>query len=177
MVPDLKNYMDLTITTERQEYQILAEQWEKSQPYKRNIFRHVSGYKQGYQNRDSARGEQSQNSQFPTGKKSLSCFSCGKIGHLSWECRSRPLETHKQESTSVGPRDVKPIVCFTCQGVGHKSPQCPKHPKDKVKRIAIPVDKITPLNQNDVMSEIEGVRIPLTFDSGAMICSTIRASE
>ena len=30
MVPDLKNYMDLTKTTERQEYQILVEQWEKS---------------------------------------------------------------------------------------------------------------------------------------------------
>ena len=69
----------------------------------------------------------------------------------------------------MGPRDVKPIVCFTCKGVGHKSPQCPKRPKDKVKRIAIPVDKITPLNQNDVMSEIAGVRILLTFDSGAMI--------
>ena len=69
----------------------------------------------------------------------------------------------------MGPRDVKPIVCFTCQGVGHKSPQCPKRPKDKVKRIAIPVDKITPLNQNDVMSEIARFRISLTFDSGAMI--------
>ena len=30
MVPDLKTYMDLTKTTERQEYQILVEQWEKS---------------------------------------------------------------------------------------------------------------------------------------------------
>ena len=52
--------------------------------------------------------------------------------------------------------------------MGHKSPQCPKR-KDKVMRIEIPVEKITTLNQHDVMSEITGIRLPLTIDSGAII--------
>ena len=88
---------------------------------------------------------------------------------MSRECKSRPLETQKQTSTNVSSSDVKPIVCYTYHEVGHKSPQCPKRPKDKVKRVAIPVDKIVPLAQNDVMSEIAVKQVPLTFDSGAMI--------
>ena len=38
-----------------------------------------------------------------------------------------------------------------------------------MKKIEIPVEKITTLNQNDVMSEITGITLPLTIDSGAMI--------
>ena len=69
----------------------------------------------------------------------------------------------------MSPVDVKPIVCFTCHEVGHKSLQCPKRPKDKVKWVVIPENKIVHLARNDVMSEIAGKRVPLTFDTGAQI--------
>ena len=86
------------------------------------------------------------------------------MGHVSRECRSKQLETHKQASTSVNPTEMKPIVCFTCREVGHKSPQCPKRPRDKGKRVLIPENKIVHLAANDA-----DTRIPMTFGTGAQI--------
>ena len=37
MVPDLKQYMDLTKTTDRQEFHATIDQWDRSQPVKRNL--------------------------------------------------------------------------------------------------------------------------------------------
>ena len=65
--------------------------------------------------------------------------------------------------------EVKPIVCYTCHEVGHKSPQSPKCTKDNVKRVAIPKDEIVHMAPNEVMSEVAGKKIPLTFDTGAQI--------
>ena len=59
--------------------------------------------------------------------------------------------------------------CYSCYDVGHKSPQHPKKKKGTVKRVEIPVDRVTSLNANEVIAEISGVRIPLTIDSGAQM--------
>ena len=53
--------------------------------------------------------------------------------------------------------------------MGHKSPQCPQRPKDKIKRVAIPKNEIVPLGPSDVIAEVAGTKIPLTFDTGAEI--------
>ena len=74
IVPDLKTYMDLTKTTDRQEFQMSAEQWEKSQSGKRKMFKQVGGYKYGYQCSEGNRSGQTQGSNNSTGKRPLTCF-------------------------------------------------------------------------------------------------------
>ena len=106
-------------------------------------------------------------------------FPCGKLGHLSRECRSR-IASEKQPTPQVqtsevtttprgdttGRSDRKPIICFNCQQKGHKSPQCP-HKTNKVKRIQIPRHKIVQLKSNKLLGSIRGHSIPITCDSGA----------
>ena len=41
MVPELKTYMDLTNYIDKHQYMKLAEQWDKSQPYNKNLFKTV----------------------------------------------------------------------------------------------------------------------------------------
>ena len=125
MVPELKNYMDLTKSTDRQEYQRLAEQWEKSQPYRRSMFKQTSGYRSNYQYRDNTKGEHTLGSQqFP-----ITCFACRKIGHVSKKCSSRLLETHRQESTNVTPKDTRPLSVFLVKGWGTSHHSAPRGPR------------------------------------------------
>ena len=126
MVPDLKQYMDITKTTDWQEFHATIDQWDRSQPVKRNLYKHLVGYRYGNQYGDSSRYNTTQGTNNTAGNKTLTCFACGKLGHMSRECRSRQFDSHKQTSMSVSPQEIKPIVCFTRREVGHKSPQCPK---------------------------------------------------
>ena len=169
MVTDLKTYIDLTNKTDKQEYIMLAEQWEKSQSYKRNMFKSVGSYRPRFQQGDSSKQGHHQNSYTTTGKKPITCFNCGKLGHLSRECRARQSDTQKVTPVATPQTETKPIVCFSCQEVGHKSPKCSKKPKDRVKRIKIPKDEIVSLDPSDVLAEVSGTKIPLTLDTGADI--------
>ena len=108
MVPDLKIYMDLTNKTDKQEYIMLAEQWEKSQSYKRNMFKSVGSYRPGFQHGDSSKQGHHQNSYTTTGKKPITCF---KLGHLSRECRARQSDTQKVTPVATPQTETKPIVC------------------------------------------------------------------
>ena len=132
----------------------MIEQWDRSQPTKRNMYKSLGSYRYGTQYNDSPRYNLTQLGNNSTGKKLLTCFMCAKIGHVARKCRFRQLDTHKQPSTNVNPVDVKPIVCFTCEEVGHKSPQCPKHPKYKVKCVLTPECKIVHLPANDIMATV-----------------------
>ena len=73
--------------------------------------------------------------QFQTDRKrGITCYHCGKAGHVSRDCRTRlttdkqpkpsPSQgaTQTQQTTTVTRGKRKPIVCFNCQQVGHKSP-------------------------------------------------------
>ena len=169
-VLELKTYIVLAKPTDRQEFHAMIEQWVRSQPVKKPMYKTMGGYRYGIQNSDTSKYSTSTKfGSSTTFKKPLTCYACGKVGHVSRECRSKPLETHKQASTSINSTEVKPVVCFMCREVGHKSPQCPKRPRDKVKKILIPEDQIGHLSANDVMARIGDTRKPMTFDTGAQI--------
>ena len=104
MVPDLKQYMDLTKTIDRQEFHATIDQWDRSQPVKRNKYKLLGGYRYWKQYGDSSRYNTTQGTNNTAGKKPLTCFACGKLGHMSQECRSRQFDSHKQISTSVSPQ-------------------------------------------------------------------------
>ena len=103
------------------------------------------------------------------------------MAHISQDCHTR-LAAEKQATpgTSHGlppattptitPKtDKKLIICFNCHQAGHKSPQCTKKLTNTVKRIQIPINRVKPLKDNEVMATIEGQVLPTTIDSGAEI--------
>ena len=77
-------------------------------------------------------------------KKPITCFHCGKFGHMSRESRSRlagerqtqqpGLVKTEPQSQSMNTTPVRPVkrevTCFTCQQKGHS---CLNARKDKVR--------------------------------------------
>ena len=55
MIPDLKTYMDLAKPTDRQQFHAMIEQWDKSQPVKRHMYKPMGGYRYGSQYSDTSR--------------------------------------------------------------------------------------------------------------------------
>ena len=78
MVPELKNYMDLSKPASRPEFEALAEQWVKSQTYKRSMFKQSgNNYKQYNQASEGSRGTYNSGSAQGVGyRKPISCFNC-----------------------------------------------------------------------------------------------------
>ena len=112
LVPELKMLLDISKPQTAAEFEALVEQWSMSQPSKRPIY--VS--KATYSNKPYTYEMGTQG----TYKKPVTCYACGKTGHMAKECRSKTGETPK---VSIPPtRDVKPITCFICKEVG------PSHP-------------------------------------------------
>ena len=159
MVPELKTYLNLAKPATKPEFNTVVDQWVKAQPYKSSVYREQGGYKSN----DTYKIRQENTTQCNSAsRKPLSYYSCGKVGHISKDCQSKPLQVQRQTSINTTPADIKTIICFTFR---HKSPQCPKRSKDKVKRVSIPREKIESLADNDIMATLGGVRIPMTFDS------------
>jgi len=96
MIPELKTYLDLTKPTTKPEFEALAEQWVKSQLYKRSMYKQQGGYKQT----DSFRYRQDSSSPYNSAnRKPMTCYTCGKVGHMSKDCRSKPLDTSCKKKT------------------------------------------------------------------------------
>jgi len=83
LVPLLKAYVDTARRLKVGEFIETCEEWERSQPRGAPCFRkNRSGV--------AVQGRAPGNSQSYPVKKPLTCFTCGKVGHMSRECRSRP---------------------------------------------------------------------------------------
>ena len=170
--PDLKTYMDLSETCDLSKYLMRAEEWERSHPEVKNILRADRQTPPNHFNSSHSQAGP---------KHSVSCFCCGKQGHISRECWSKIADERQGPGgkqlnrTSVTtpqtlgkqPVDKKPVVCFTCHQVGHKSPSCPKRQQAAVKRIGIPIAMVKKLKHNEVFTTVAGVQVPTTVDSGA----------
>ena len=183
LVPDLKTYVDLKGEFESEPFSRTLDQWEATQPVGTTCFKKTHAPTVAHTNQGKT--------QF--GKKPISCFYCGKIGHISRDCRSRlavdkPFtpqhsvkpegqqqhsvrELHQSQSsvTNTTSRPVKKdITCFTCQQKGHKSPQCPQR-NTQVRRIQIPAEKVRSLRDNELFGSVGAHRLAVTCDSGADI--------
>ena len=79
MVPELKNYLDLGEVTDMQRFLMKAEEWERSQPDRKHIFKQQSGYnfRQSYHQGNT--GRQGHKNSFAT--SSL---------HVSPQCPKKP---------------------------------------------------------------------------------------
>ena len=126
MIQEFNTYMDLTEANCNPKYAIKMEEWEISHP----------GVKQRFK-LDIPSSNRDHESQ-PDGKRSVTCYHCGKAGHMSRDCCTRlatekqatPSQslcvTHTQQQPTATSGERKPIICFNCQQVGHKSPNCPR---------------------------------------------------
>ena len=154
MIQEFKTYMDLTEANCNPKYALKMEEWERSHPeVKQRLKLDIPS-----SNRDH--GSQ------PDGKRSVTCYHCGKAGHMSRDCRIRlatekqaiPSQslsvTHTQQQPTATRGERKPIVCFNCQQVGHKSPNCPKK-APTVKKIQIPMNRVVALKPNEVFGTVK----------------------
>ena len=166
---DLKKYLDLSETTTNSKYIMNIEEWAKCRGDSKSVFKDGS-QEQGYRHSQPNSGFQ----------RLVTCFHCGKGGHISKKCRSR-LEGEKQQRvttpdtvmgtepqvTNKTPGNRKPIVCFSCHQAGLKSSNCPKKQQAAVKRIQIPIKMLKKLKHNDIIAKVQGIQIPTTVYSGA----------
>jgi len=129
LVPDLKQYVETTRRFKYRDFFETCEEWERSQPRGTLCLRRTKPHPtvQRYQNSSY------------TPKKPVTCFSCGKRGHMAKECRTRPqaervstpvsVETPVVTSNPPPKSDLKEVTCFRCRQKGHKAPNCPRRPK------------------------------------------------
>ena len=84
LIPELKNYLDLTEANTMLRYLMINEEWERSNTHKNNLYRH-----KGIQGNNSQDRQGKQGSVQSGLKRNVTCFHCGKQGHISRDCRSR----------------------------------------------------------------------------------------
>jgi len=116
LVPALKSYVDTSRRFQYEEFMGVCEEWERTQPIKTSWFKKNKPY-QVPMGRTLGGGSPSVN------KKTMSCFTCGKQGHMSRECRSRPQMEAVTTPTlmlcalDAGLRGINPLIALPVQRV------------------------------------------------------------
>jgi len=177
--PQLKNYMDTSRRFGFKEFLETCEEWERSQP------RGTSCYKKTRVS-SVAQGRVQGSNPYPV-KKPLTCFTCGKTGHMSRECQSHPQGeavtapvVAEAPAAPAGTQKKNNVTCFRCHQKGHKSPYCPSRPKSN-RRVKLQSDKLLYLQPNELFGQVGRHSMPITCDSGAQISvapeESVEASE
>jgi len=177
LVPALKTYIDTGKRFEFNDFVAACEEWVRSQPGEVSCFK-----KPRPSFNTSVRsfgGSQPQNNQ-TLNKPKPTCFSCGKLGHMTRECRSRPpgeavttpgvRETPAVPSSSRSsvPKVHTDITCFRCNKKGHKSPHCPTRPKGN-RRGQGPKRQTLRLQDEELFGKVNDCGLSITIDTGAQI--------
>ncbi len=107
-----------------------------------------------------------------SGGYTVKCFSCGELGHRSFECK---------KGKSVSASEVRVPVCYTCGKSGHKSPECTQKGKGTSAIKNEPPTKLSVLRRagsgaqgNVVTGLVCGVKSEILIDSGAEMASIPR---
>jgi len=167
LVPALKQYVNTTRRFKYREYIEACEEWERSQP------RGTSCYRKG-RTSPVVQNSRHQSSPYVT-KKPVTCFSCGKAGHMAKEYRSR-VQAERVTALAVAetpavtasaPRKAN-VTCFTCHLKGHKSPQCPSKKKGN-RKVKLPKEKLEILQHEELFGFVGDYGMSITCHTGAGI--------
>jgi len=169
LVPGLKSYVDSARRFGYEEFISSCEEWERVQPYQTSWFKKTRAPSSG--------GGRVQGGSMPFGgRKPVTCYTCGKSGHVSRECRSRPqgeaatapVATAAPAAPPTGTHAKNDIMCFRCKAKRHKSPDCPSKPKGN-RRVQMPVKTTQCLLKDELFGHIGKWGIAVTIDTGAQM--------
>jgi len=140
LVPALKTYVDTFRRFEMGDFLGVCEEWERVQPHRTSWFK---------KNRSNfvTQNRSGSNSPYPV-RRPLTCFTCGKSGRVSRECRSRP----------PGEAATAP----------HKSPNCPTKPKGN-RKVQLPNRVPQVLQHEELFGSICEYDMSITCDTGAQV--------
>ena len=148
MVPELKTYLDLSKLTSRPEFKALADQWVKTQSYKRSMFKQYTKYKQYNQTSEGYKsGYGSGSAQGSPCRKPIAVSIV--VNSDTWP---EPLEANKL-TTPAKTSEAKPIVSYLKWSVTspHNAPR-----KGMRLRVLIKEDMIERLGESEVMATVGG---------------------
>jgi len=167
LVPSLKSYIDSARRFGIDDFRSACEEWERAQPNQTSWFKKRTLPGAGSR-------VQGSNGQFQ-GKRSVVCYSCGKSGHVSRECRSRPqgeaVTTPAPTAVPAAPSRANAkadVTCFRCRAKGHKSPDCPLKPKSN-RRVILPDSDPFVLQHDEEFGSIGDCKLCVTVDSAAQL--------
>ncbi|GFO08841.1 Gag-Pol polyprotein [Plakobranchus ocellatus] len=92
---------------------------------------HTLSGRGGHQSRSASRHFQQRQDRSKSPSLRVTCFNCGKQGHVQKECRAPKSNTvgHRAQSTMDGQREG--VTCYNCGGRGHVRSQCPTQRRNR----------------------------------------------
>ncbi|GFN96125.1 Gag-Pol polyprotein [Plakobranchus ocellatus] len=92
---------------------------------------HTLSGRGGHQSRSASRHFQQRQDRSISPSLRVTCFNCGKQGHVQKECRAPKSNTvgHRAQNTMDGQREG--VTCYNCGGRGHVRSQCPTQRRNR----------------------------------------------